>query len=196
MIEKNCYKCDHFQTIQDDGDVEYLSCICKRLDKYIGSVSKKEYLNVPPNCPLKTTSKKYIVTYDMYNNMLKQLIKEIKETLNLDRYKYVYGPSRGGLPIAVHLSHFLNLKYLDEAGLNCLKYTEKDTVLIVDDIADTGKTLEDLCYHHNTDFTIATLFLKDRSEFKPDYFMKINNDWVVFPWEKTDETPNREGYNE
>ena len=48
-------------------------------------------------------------------------------------FKNVYGPPRGGLPLAVKLSHLLNIPLsLD---------TIKQNTLVVDDISDTGNTL-------------------------------------------------------
>ena len=49
------------------------------------------------------------------------------------KFTGVYGIPRGGLCLAVSLSHYLNIPLLELPQDNCL---------IVDDIYDSGKTLE------------------------------------------------------
>ncbi|MEM0088127.1 MAG: phosphoribosyltransferase [Thermofilum sp.] len=60
-------------------------------------------------------------------------------------------------------------------------------VLIVDDIADTGLTLKtavELVRGAGAeDVRTATLYMKSRSSFKPDYFVRVIDRWVVFPYE-------------
>jgi hypoxanthine phosphoribosyltransferase len=123
---------------------------------------------------------KRIVSYDEYGKLLDRLVKEIKSSTILHKFKYVYGIPRGGLPISIHLAHFLNLEYIDDPDYYGV------TTLIVDDIADTGKTLKDLGNH-----TTATLFYKERSIIKPTFYVEQTKDWIVFPWEKFEEIPNR-----
>jgi hypoxanthine phosphoribosyltransferase len=61
------------------------------------------------------------------------------------------------------------------------------SVLIVDEIADTGDSL----YHainHVKDLEVeeqrsAVLHLKPTSRVTPDYFMVRTSNWVVYPWE-------------
>ena len=59
--------------------------------------------------------------------------------------------------------------------------------LLVDDVADTGKSLQ-LAKEHvqrqgATEVRIATLYYKPLSVTKPDYYEKETRRWVVFPWE-------------
>jgi hypoxanthine phosphoribosyltransferase len=59
--------------------------------------------------------------------------------------------------------------------------------LIVDDVADTGKSLK-LAKDHIlqkgvTEVRTATVYSKPWSVIKPDYFEKETSLWVVFPWE-------------
>jgi hypoxanthine phosphoribosyltransferase len=60
-------------------------------------------------------------------------------------------------------------------------------VLLVDDIADSGKTLKAakmyLQEHKAKDIKIATLYAKPTSEIEPDFYEKKTSKWVVFPWE-------------
>ena len=61
-------------------------------------------------------------------------------------------------------------------------------VLVVDDIADTGKSLRLVCTHleehGTTEIRTATLYLKPWSTSIPDYYGKKTTSWVVFPWER------------
>ncbi len=67
-------------------------------------------------------------------------------------------------------------------------YANFNTILIIDDIADSGKTLEfviKLLKEHLPNATIKTavLFYKPKSKIKPDYYVEETTDWIVFPWE-------------
>ena len=61
-------------------------------------------------------------------------------------------------------------------------------VLIVDDVADTGKSLalvkEHLKEQGASDVKIATIYLKPWSIVTPDYFERKTSHWIVFPWER------------
>ena len=60
-------------------------------------------------------------------------------------------------------------------------------VLIVDDIADTGKSLQlaknYLQQRSVGEIKTATLYYKPQSVTKPDFYEKQTGSWVVFPWE-------------
>ncbi|HVO85494.1 MAG TPA: phosphoribosyltransferase [Candidatus Eisenbacteria bacterium] len=60
-------------------------------------------------------------------------------------------------------------------------------VLIVDEVVDTGKTLE-LVKEYVAEqgaaaVRIATVYWKPWSTVKPDFFEKETDRWIVFPWE-------------
>jgi hypoxanthine phosphoribosyltransferase len=59
--------------------------------------------------------------------------------------------------------------------------------LIVDDVADTGKSLqlarEHVLQQGATEVRIATVYRKPWSIIKPDYYETETSLWVVFPWE-------------
>ena len=67
-------------------------------------------------------------------------------------------------------------------------------VLLVDDIADSGKTLNTaqvyLQEQNVKDIKIATLYAKPTSEIEPDFYEKKTSRWVVFPWEITETLRN------
>lgn len=61
-------------------------------------------------------------------------------------------------------------------------------VLIVDDVADTGKSLalvkEHLKEKGASDIRIATIYYKPWSIVTPDYFGRRTSHWIIFPWER------------
>lgn len=127
---------------------------------------------------------KEFLTYNDYGLLIKELTEIIQKSVLCQNLKYIYSPPRGGLPIAVHLSHFLNLKFLPESyDRTTLGWNE---LLVVDDVADTGETLKWFRV-----FITATLHYKQRSKFKPNFYVKETENWIVYPWEKPDEIPNR-----
>lgn len=108
--------------------------------------------------------------FDVGCLQLAQLISEDKRS-----FDSVYGVPRGGLFVAVRLSHLLNLP---------LVLSPKPGSLVVDDISDTGKTL---MRHKNKGRTIVTLYTTPWTKVVPAYsaYSKLNeNTWVEFPWER------------
>ncbi|MBN2373253.1 hypoxanthine phosphoribosyltransferase [bacterium] len=69
---------------------------------------------------------------------------------------------------------------------------EGDRILIVDDIFDTGKSMEAIkhCLYKavkfHTQIKVATVYYKpdnNLTDFMPDYYLKTVKGWVVFPHE-------------
>jgi hypoxanthine phosphoribosyltransferase len=60
-------------------------------------------------------------------------------------------------------------------------------VLVVDEVADTGKSLklvkEHIIERGAKEVKIATVYYKPWSIVKPDYYEKKSSRWIVFPWE-------------
>jgi hypoxanthine phosphoribosyltransferase len=115
--------------------------------------------------------KKVIISWDKATKMIEKLAKQIKKSKT--KFDGVYGIPRGGLPLAVMMSHQLNIPVL--------LYPTKNT-LVVDDISDNGFTLQRM-----KNKKIATLYSTDWTITKPDWFVdkKLHkDDWLVFPWEK------------
>jgi hypothetical protein len=67
-------------------------------------------------------------------------------------------------------------------------------VLILDDVADTGKTLnlvkEYLLSRGAEQVKIGTIYYKPWSIVKPDYYERETRQWVVFPWERKETVRN------
>ena len=61
------------------------------------------------------------------------------------------------------------------------------TILIVDDVADSGKSLLAAVDHIKEmgakEIRTSTLYYKRHSIIKPDYYIKETQSWIVYPWE-------------
>ena len=117
----------------------------------------------------------------------------------------IVGIARGGLIPAVRMSHIMDdilMRVMDVKFYTDIeKHTETPeitvpltepvkgkNVLIVDDVADTGKTLkvvrEDLVAKDAKEVRIAVIAKKPQSIVDPDYYIFQTDQWIVFPWEK------------
>lgn len=59
------------------------------------------------------------------------------------------------------------------------------TILIADDVADTGETLklvQDFVAPHVKEARSAVLYEKPHSVIKPDYRWQMTDKWINFPW--------------
>lgn len=119
---------------------------------------------------------KYILDWEKINQIVENLATQIsKSTLPIGS---ISGIPRGGLIPAVLLSHKLGLPYTTRILPN---------TLIVDDIADTGETLDRTIAVYS-----ATLIFKPHtSKIKPTFYgdKHEGNEWIIFPWEKEDSKP-------
>ncbi len=101
-----------------------------------------------------------------------------KQCIN-KKFEGVYGFPRGGLCLAVALSHSLGIPLLDKP---------KDNSLIVDDIYDTGYTLEKIKHLKGSETHVGV------SKRKPTWWNAYkyiqDNAWIVFPWENINEAMN------
>ena len=74
--------------------------------------------------------------------------------------------------MAVGLSHYLNIPLLDLPQDNCL---------IVDDIYDSGKTLEKYKTYKNA--TYFVLISKKEPTWFDSYTVIKTDEWIIFAWE-------------
>ncbi|MBU7013198.1 MAG: phosphoribosyltransferase [Theionarchaea archaeon] len=117
----------------------------------------------------------------------------------------IVGIARGGLIPAVRMSHIMDnilmrvmdVKFytdveqhteLPEITVPLTEPIENKNILIVDDVADTGKTLkvvkEDIRKKGCRDVRIAVIAKKPQSIVDPDYYIFQTDRWIIFPWEK------------
>lgn len=139
-------------------------------------------------------------------NLIYKMLLNLAEKIRKDGFKpdVIVGVSRGGWPPARVLSDLLdnpniaNVKAEFYLGVAETKGEPTLTqpvsvdvrdrrVLVVDEIADTGKSLkvvrEHLMAKGAREVKIATVYYKPWSVVKPDYYEKETRCWVVFPWE-------------
>lgn len=136
-------------------------------------------------------------------------LADINHQMNLGHFRpdIVIGPGRGAYVPGVMLSHYWGIPFKgfewqtrdgSQKNENQLKEILNthvhDNILLVDDINDTGHTLNTIHEVFYNDFNFsdlrtATLFSKATSEFKDvDFFAReLSADydpWIVFPYEE------------
>lgn len=137
--------------------------------------------------------KRCFYTWEEFATDVEKITNAIKETGR--KFSNIYGIPRGGLTLAVCLSHRLNIPLREHVPLTELDFilsefdrSKKELIedcvkqfLIVDDIADTGATLKK---YQDNGFFIITLFKHNQSVVEPDIWIRKKEDsWIVFPWE-------------
>ena len=88
------------------------------------------------------------------------------------KFSGIYGFPRGGLCLAVALSHKLKINLISEPTKNSL---------IVDDIYETGITLNTFKDIEGAKFFV--LFSKEKPKWWNTVFISQKNEWIVLPWE-------------
>ena len=86
----------------------------------------------------------------------------------------ICGVPRGGLCLAVALSHKLKINLISEPKKNSL---------IVDDVYETGITLNTFKDIEGAKFFV--LFSKVKPIWWNTVFISKKSEWIVFPWENT-----------
>ena len=117
--------------------------------------------------------KKIFCEWDTIDDLVNTLAENVA---NINGIKYIHGLSRGGLIPAVMLSHKLNIPYINHPSS-----FPKENVLIVDDIADCGLTLD-----RWKGYQTAVLHYKPHtSKIVPDIWATehTGDEWVIYPWE-------------
>lgn len=119
---------------------------------------------------LKANGKLYI-SWDDIDTLTDTLCKIIiKSGMQI---RSVTGLERGGLIPAVLISHKLDVPYVNTIG---------SSTLVVDDICDTGETLNSIL----TPLT-AVLHYKPTAKHKPTFYaLEVGDEWIVYPWERKD----------
>ena len=117
----------------------------------------------------------------------------------------IVGVSRGGWPPARVMSDLLensniaNMKveFYKDIGVRSKRprITQSVTspvegrrVLVVDDVADTGRSLKVVAQHIRRrgakELKVCTIYKKPQSIFAPDYYARTTRKWIIFPWER------------
>ena len=116
----------------------------------------------------------------------------------------IVGVARGGLTSAHCISEGLNIRDVKSLRVELYDDTQKrkaitihntcqfkniKKVLVVDDISDSGDTLDTVMHelrekHQDIEFKSATLFYKKTSIHKPHFWINNASEWIEFFWEK------------
>jgi hypoxanthine phosphoribosyltransferase len=145
---------------------------------------------------------KEVLTWDGFGTAGRELAQLI--AASDFRPEIVIAVARGGLLAAGYLAYALGLKLAD--AINVEFYTDvhatlpdpvllaplldHDAVrgkrlLVVDDVADSGRTLAlvlDLLREHGAEPRSAVLYAKPTAQIEPDFVWRRTADWIVFPW--------------
>ena len=114
-----------------------------------------------------------MISYFTWNDFDKS-VEHIANKCNFLEFSGIYGIPRGGLCLAVPLSHKLKINLISEPIKNSL---------IVDDVYETGITLNNFKNIEGAMFFV--LFSKIKPTWWNTVFISKKNEWIVFPWENT-----------
>ena len=114
-----------------------------------------------------------MINYFTWNDFDKS-VDHIFNKCNLLEFSGIYGVPRGGLCLAVALSHKLKIKLISEPIKNSL---------IVDDVYETGITLNTFKDIEGAKFFV--LFSKIKPTWWNTVHISKKREWIVFPWENT-----------
>lgn len=116
----------------------------------------------------------------------------------------IVGVARGGWIAARLLSDLLNVKNLASMKIEFYKSIGRrngkpiitqpiseppygKSILIVDDVADTGESLILAKTHVSSmgakEVKLATLHMKPWSKIVPDFYVELTDAWIIYPWE-------------
>lgn len=129
------------------------------------------------------------VSYPKFELLCTELVHRIPKYVDC----CVLGIRRGGLPIAVHLSHKLDLPLIVDER-EAVKFC---SVLLVDDIVDSGDTMSFMVNRLKQIIpggliVTASLYFKPCSKYVPNFFTRTTEDWIVFPWENNNSKEKRD----
>jgi hypoxanthine phosphoribosyltransferase len=143
-----------------------------------------------------------VLTWEVFGAATRELAQQIADSgFEPD---IVLAVARGGLTVAGAVAYALGVKNC--FAMNVELYTGIDErldvpvvlpptldlldvrgskVLVADDVADTGQTLElvrSVIAEHVEEARSVVLYQKPQSVFAPDYVWKATDAWINFPW--------------
>ena len=142
---------------------------------------------------------KYFYSYEEFKKDLPILAKKIKN-YNPDALISI---ARGGMTIGHFLGenldmrnvYTINAKHYDDTTklkevklFNFPNLENHEKIVLVDDISDSGDTLEAIIKvlkkdYPNLDIKVATIFYKKNTKVMPNFYIKETNEWIVFFWD-------------
>lgn len=158
-------------------------------------------------------SEREILTWETYGRAVRELAQQVADSGFAP--DVVLGIARGGLIPAGSVAYALDCKalftmnvefytgigttlpeptvlppYLDARELTDLR------VLVVDDVADSGRTLETVSTYvrdHVAEARTAVIYEKPRSVIAPDWAWRRTEAWIEFPWSSEPPVVDRSG---
>lgn len=152
-----------------------------------------------------TTTESEVLTWAELGEVTDHLARQVADSGF--RPDVVIAIARGGLVIAGSMTYALDVKLVD--AINVEFYVDvnetrpdpillapmldsasiaEQKILVVDDVADTGRTLAlvlKLLRGFGADVRSAVLYHKPRSIMTPDFFWRHTDAWIDFPWSAT-----------
>ena len=157
-------------------------------------------------------------TFIQADELLKDSFKLASQVFDSGyRPDYIVGVWRGGAPIGIAVQEFLDVLGIDSdhiairtssyAGIEkrnksvqvhglsyvIKKIESEDSLLIVDDVFDTGLSINQIildikkaCKKNTPEIRIATPYFKptkNKTDRKPDFYLHETDEWLVFPHE-------------
>lgn len=143
-----------------------------------------------------------VLTWEAFGRASRELAQTVADSGF--RPEIIIAVARGGLLPAGALSYSLGVKLSD--AINVEFYTdvhetlpdpvlmapfldtenlEGKSLLVVDDVADSGRTLAlviEILERYGGDVRSAVIYGKPRSAVDPDYVWRRTSEWIVFPW--------------
>jgi xanthine phosphoribosyltransferase len=138
--------------------------------------------------------------YEQFKNDTNRLLEKVRGF----EPQAIVAIARGGMTLSHALSEGLNLRNVQSIRTELYDNEEKreeitlfgsceldniQRVLVVDDIADSGDTLQAVMRYleerfPHTLFHAVTLFYKKTSVYEPHYWINEANEWIEFFWER------------
>ncbi len=154
-----------------------------------------------------------VLTYELFGDSVRDLARQVVDSgFEPD---VVLAIARGGLGLAMGLGYALDVKNL--SAVNVEFYTGIDErldvpimlpptpaaidlsglrVLIADDVADSGRTLElvrDFFADHVAETRMAVIYEKPQTVVRADYVWRRTEKWINFPWSTEPPLVDRRG---
>jgi hypoxanthine phosphoribosyltransferase len=143
-----------------------------------------------------------VLTWERFGSASRELAQSIAESGY--QPEMVIAVARGGLLPAGAIAYALGVKAAGTLNVEFYSDIEEtlpdpvvlapllDTdavvgkrLLVVDDVADSGRTLDlvlDLLRRHTVEVRSAVLYTKPRTIVQPDYSWRETDRWINFPW--------------
>ena len=147
-------------------------------------------------------SERETLTWELFGTAGRELAQMVAD----DGYRpdIILSIARGGLFVAGALGYALDVKNLHVTNVEFYTGVNErlpmpimlpplpnvidlsgQKVLVADDVADTGRTLElvhAFCEGHVAETRTVVIYEKPQSVIKPDYSWRSTEQWIDFPW--------------